>query len=192
MRRPLVIYDIATAPFWISLYIYMRKIWFSFLSLYAGVKTLSPHSGIMNLATVYVLFHDNPYLVEWSPPPLGRVSAWPRLPCCPARSWGRHHALHHTQQHPATPQIYNVDLKESTLHPAITSFMGSGQGLRAGRSGGRGLASELNLNISVSEKEYFHICSEGGVLSCRLCPFKNHGVIFSIDAKKFFGFYIYS
>ncbi len=29
MRRPLVIYDFATAPFWISLY--MRKIWFSFL-----------------------------------------------------------------------------------------------------------------------------------------------------------------
>jgi hypothetical protein len=28
MRRPLVIYDYATAPFWISLY--MRKIWFSF------------------------------------------------------------------------------------------------------------------------------------------------------------------
>ncbi len=31
MRRPLVIYDFATAPFWISLY--MRKIWFSFLSV---------------------------------------------------------------------------------------------------------------------------------------------------------------
>jgi hypothetical protein len=29
-RRPLVIYDFATAPFWISLY--MRKILFSFLS----------------------------------------------------------------------------------------------------------------------------------------------------------------
>ncbi len=28
MRRPLVIYDFATAPFWISLY--MNKIWFSF------------------------------------------------------------------------------------------------------------------------------------------------------------------
>ncbi len=28
MRRPLVIYDFATAPFWISSY--MRKIWFSF------------------------------------------------------------------------------------------------------------------------------------------------------------------
>jgi len=32
MRRPLVIYDFATAPFWISLY--MRKIWFSFLSVW--------------------------------------------------------------------------------------------------------------------------------------------------------------
>ncbi len=31
-RRPLVIYDFATAPFWISSY--MRKIWFSFLSVY--------------------------------------------------------------------------------------------------------------------------------------------------------------
>jgi hypothetical protein len=28
MRRPLVIYDFATAPYWISLY--MKKIWFSF------------------------------------------------------------------------------------------------------------------------------------------------------------------
>ena len=32
MRRPLVIYDFATAPFWISLY--MRNIFFSFLSVY--------------------------------------------------------------------------------------------------------------------------------------------------------------
>ncbi len=32
MRGPLVIYDFSTAPFWISLY--MRKIWFSFLSVY--------------------------------------------------------------------------------------------------------------------------------------------------------------
>ncbi len=89
---------------------------------------------------VYVLFQDGPYLVEWSPPPLGRVSAWPRLPCCPARSWGRRHAHHHTQQQqPATPQFYNEDQKESTLHPA--SFMRSGQGPRAGTSGGRGLAS---------------------------------------------------
>ncbi len=31
MSTPLVIYDFATAPFWISLY--MRKIWFSFLSV---------------------------------------------------------------------------------------------------------------------------------------------------------------
>ncbi len=37
MRRPLVIYDFATAPLWISLY--MRKIWFSFLS----VRTLRVH-----------------------------------------------------------------------------------------------------------------------------------------------------
>ncbi len=36
MRRPLVIYDFATAPFWISLY--LRKIWFSFLLVYFLVK----------------------------------------------------------------------------------------------------------------------------------------------------------
>ena len=33
MRRPLVIHDFATAPFWISLY--LRKILFSFLSVYS-------------------------------------------------------------------------------------------------------------------------------------------------------------
>ena len=32
MKRPLVIYDYATAPFWISWY--MWKIWFSFLSVF--------------------------------------------------------------------------------------------------------------------------------------------------------------
>ncbi len=32
--EPLVIYDFATAPLWISLH--MRKIWFSFLSVYYG------------------------------------------------------------------------------------------------------------------------------------------------------------
>jgi hypothetical protein len=35
MRRPLVIYDFATAPIWI--YSYMRKILFSFLSVYGTV-----------------------------------------------------------------------------------------------------------------------------------------------------------
>ncbi len=35
MRRPLLIYDFATAPLWISLY--MRKIWFSFLSVYGPI-----------------------------------------------------------------------------------------------------------------------------------------------------------
>ncbi len=33
MGRPLIIYDFATAPFWISLN--MRKIWFPFLSVYS-------------------------------------------------------------------------------------------------------------------------------------------------------------
>ncbi len=32
IRKPFLIYDFATAPFWISLH--MRKIWFSFLSVY--------------------------------------------------------------------------------------------------------------------------------------------------------------
>ncbi len=36
MRRPLVIYDFATAPFRISLYI--RQIWFSFLSVYGSTS----------------------------------------------------------------------------------------------------------------------------------------------------------
>ncbi len=35
MGRPLVINDFATAPFWISLYV--RKIWFSFLSVWASI-----------------------------------------------------------------------------------------------------------------------------------------------------------
>ncbi len=39
MRRPLVIYDFATAPFWISLY--MRKIWFSFLSVHNQINRAS-------------------------------------------------------------------------------------------------------------------------------------------------------
>ncbi len=38
MRRPLVINDFATAPLWISLY--MRKIWFSFLSVHPYIH---PH-----------------------------------------------------------------------------------------------------------------------------------------------------
>ncbi len=36
IRKPFFIYDFATAPLWISLY--MRKIWFSFLSVYEGWK----------------------------------------------------------------------------------------------------------------------------------------------------------
>ncbi len=40
MRRPLVICDFATAPFWISLY--MRKIWFSFLSVHCSSAVHPP------------------------------------------------------------------------------------------------------------------------------------------------------
>ncbi len=40
MRRPYVIYDIATAPFWISFY--MWKILFSFLSVYTCRKFRPP------------------------------------------------------------------------------------------------------------------------------------------------------
>ncbi len=50
MRRPLVIYDFATAPLWISLY--MRKIWFYFLSVWddaslgrCKVPRCGPESG---------------------------------------------------------------------------------------------------------------------------------------------------
>ncbi len=42
MRRPLVIYDFATAPSWISLN--MRKIWFSFLSVYNTPPTTAQPS----------------------------------------------------------------------------------------------------------------------------------------------------
>ncbi len=64
MRRPLVIYDFATAPLWISLY--MRKIWFSFLSvrrcnhtarsqlLYVRVRVHTPYK-------VYIYLYSWPY-----------------------------------------------------------------------------------------------------------------------------------
>ncbi len=39
IRRPLVIYDLATARFWVSLY--MRKILFSFLSVHTPPQTIS-------------------------------------------------------------------------------------------------------------------------------------------------------
>jgi hypothetical protein len=35
IRKPFLIYDLATVPLWISLY--MRKIWFSFLSVQADI-----------------------------------------------------------------------------------------------------------------------------------------------------------
>ncbi len=38
IRKPFLIYEFATAPLWISLYI--RKVWFSFLSVYACTKTV--------------------------------------------------------------------------------------------------------------------------------------------------------
>ncbi len=45
MRRLLVIYDFATAPFRIS--IYMRKIFFSFLSVYFQQKSMSSSSRLL-------------------------------------------------------------------------------------------------------------------------------------------------
>ncbi len=45
MRRPLVIYGFATAPLWISLY--MRKIWFSFLSVYNAFTHCDTHIPIL-------------------------------------------------------------------------------------------------------------------------------------------------
>jgi hypothetical protein len=48
MRRPLVIYDFATAPFWITLY--MWKILFSFLSVVQSVLPVSVIVGSTFLA----------------------------------------------------------------------------------------------------------------------------------------------
>ncbi len=41
IRKPFLIYDFATAPLWISLY--MRKIWFSFLSVHCILFWVMPH-----------------------------------------------------------------------------------------------------------------------------------------------------
>ncbi len=51
VRRPLVIYDFATAPFSISLY--MRKIWFSFLSVHGFP---SPYANLSSWLTLCVSF----------------------------------------------------------------------------------------------------------------------------------------
>ncbi len=55
MRRPLVIYDFATAPFWISLY--MRKIWFLFYQCSLNPKALVPlnhwHKPVRKLTSNY-------------------------------------------------------------------------------------------------------------------------------------------
>jgi hypothetical protein len=40
MRRPFVLYDFATAPFWMPYALYMRKIVFSFLSVYCILHEL--------------------------------------------------------------------------------------------------------------------------------------------------------
>ncbi len=55
IRKPFLIYDFATAPLWISLY--MRKIWFSFLivcltSLFLVSRPLSPVSRFTSLHTL--------------------------------------------------------------------------------------------------------------------------------------------
>ncbi len=81
MRRPLVIYSFATAPFWISLNT-MRKIWFSFLSVYSGVP--------------WCLFCscDSSWRGRWGGG-RRRSAGWSRRR---ARGWGRSRPAH-----PATP-----------------------------------------------------------------------------------------
>jgi hypothetical protein len=57
IRKPFLIYDFATAPFWISLY--MRKIRFSFLSVhhtFRAKRAQSPFLWWSNHASLYFMF----------------------------------------------------------------------------------------------------------------------------------------
>jgi hypothetical protein len=51
IRKPFLIYDFASAPLWISLY--MRKILFYFLSVYSVVKKPDPDVGKGGNAHLY-------------------------------------------------------------------------------------------------------------------------------------------
>ncbi len=53
IRRPLVIYDFATAPLWISLY--MRKILFSFLSVYIHTNGFQSAEHVINFPSSSVI-----------------------------------------------------------------------------------------------------------------------------------------
>jgi hypothetical protein len=75
MRKPLVIYVFATAPFWISLY--MRKIWFSFFTSVKHLIFLS-----LRFSSSSSLRHFVPHYlpVPTSPPPSPLLSGSPRHP----------------------------------------------------------------------------------------------------------------
>ncbi len=70
VRKYLVIYeeavgifDFATAPFWISLYI--RKIYFSFLSVYASAPVEESHAGILHICKIWMTAGENsPHICE--------------------------------------------------------------------------------------------------------------------------------
>ncbi len=59
IRKPFLIYDFATAPLWISLY--MRKIWFSFLTVHAS----SEHSRIFSLLSRWSIDDTSSEAESW-------------------------------------------------------------------------------------------------------------------------------
>ncbi len=61
MGRPSIIYDFPTAPFWI--YLYMRKIWFSFLSVYSVSLFCSPFISFFapSFLASFLLFAPAPH-----------------------------------------------------------------------------------------------------------------------------------
>ncbi len=98
IRKPFLIYDFATAPLWISLY--MRKLWFSFLSVYKWKAQWKSAKGDMS----FLLFRESsvpvtrpsllPPLVEnrvASPGPSYRHPQTQQLPpvlrCIAFRGW---------------------------------------------------------------------------------------------------------
>ncbi len=69
MRRPLAIYVFATDPFWISLY--MRKIWFSFLSVWTVLVIVSSKKNVMQASlrvNMEVCLDDLILTKAWWPP----------------------------------------------------------------------------------------------------------------------------
>ncbi len=65
MRRPLVIYDFATAPLWISLY--MKKIWFLFYQCSKYKKTRNPFEKYNNDLS-FILFDFSSVVEDYTSP----------------------------------------------------------------------------------------------------------------------------